>query len=62
VSALGLPGTGTIAVLLLKRSGEILATELGGFDDEKAQRLKAALERSIGTSPGAPGRPSARGA
>ena len=39
VSALGLPGTETIAVLLIERSGRILATELGGFDQQKAKRL-----------------------
>ncbi|HME04459.1 MAG TPA: SRPBCC family protein, partial [Solirubrobacteraceae bacterium] len=44
VSALGLPGTETIAVLLVERSGRILATELGGFDERKAQRLADALQ------------------
>ena len=43
---LGLPGTDTIGVLLVDRSGRILAREHGGFDDEKAMRLTAALERS----------------
>lgn len=43
VSALGLPGTDTIAVLLVERSGRILATELGGFDAQKAKRLADAL-------------------
>jgi len=44
VSALGLPGTETIAVLLVERSGRILASELGGFDEQKAQRLADALQ------------------
>ncbi len=44
VSALGLPGTETIAVLLVERSGRILATELGRFDAEKAERLADALQ------------------
>ena len=43
---LGLPGTDTIGVLLVDRSGRILAREHGGFDDEKTKRLTAALERS----------------
>ena len=46
VRELGLPGTDTIAVLLVDRSGRILAREHGGFDDEKTMRLTAALERS----------------
>jgi hypothetical protein len=40
---LGLTGTDTIAVLLVERSGRILASEVGGFDEEKAERLAAAL-------------------
>jgi carbon monoxide dehydrogenase subunit G len=44
VSALGLPGTETIAVLLVERSGRILATELGGFDEQKAKRLADTLQ------------------
>lgn len=44
VSALGLPGTETIAVMLVERSGRILATELGGFDEGKAERLADALQ------------------
>jgi carbon monoxide dehydrogenase subunit G len=46
VRELGLPGTDTIGVLLVDRSGRILAREHGGFDDEKTMRLTAALERS----------------
>ena len=46
VRELGLAGTDTIGVLLVDRSGRILAREHGGFDDEKAMRLTAALERS----------------
>jgi hypothetical protein len=46
VRDLGLPGTDTIGVLLVDRSGRILAREDGGFDDEKAMRLTATLERS----------------
>jgi carbon monoxide dehydrogenase subunit G len=44
VSALGLPGTETIAVMLVEGSGRILATELGGFDEGKAERLADALQ------------------
>ena len=40
---LGLAGTGTIAVLVVERSGRILACELGGFEQEKAERLATAL-------------------
>jgi hypothetical protein len=36
----------TIGVLLVDRSGRILAREPGGFDHEKAIRVAAALERS----------------
>jgi hypothetical protein len=36
----------TIGVVLVDRSGRILAREHGGFDDQKATRLAAALERS----------------
>ncbi len=46
VRELGLPGTDTIGVLLVDRSGDVLAREQGGFDDEKATRLTAVLERS----------------
>ncbi len=44
VRELGLDGTGTIAVLLVDRSGAILARELGGYDEQKARRLQSALE------------------
>jgi carbon monoxide dehydrogenase subunit G len=44
VRELGLSTTGTIAVLLVERSGRILGSELGSFDEHKAQRLAAALE------------------
>ncbi len=43
VENLGLAGTGTIAVLVVERSGRILACELGGFEQEKAERLATAL-------------------
>jgi hypothetical protein len=46
VRELGLSGTNTIGVLLVDRSGRILAPEHGGFDHEKAMRVAAALERS----------------
>ena len=46
VRELGLPGTDTIGVLLVDRSGRILAREHGGFDDAKKMRLTAALEHS----------------
>jgi len=44
VRDLGLAGTDTIAVLLVEHSGRILGRELGGFDEQKAKRLAAALE------------------
>ena len=40
---LGLAGTDTIAVLIVERSGRILARETGGFEEQKAERLAAAL-------------------
>ena len=40
---LGLAGTETIAVLIVERSGRILAREVGGFEEQKAERLAAAL-------------------
>ncbi len=46
VRELGLPGTDTIGVLLVDRSGRILAREHGGFDDEKTMRLTASLGHS----------------
>jgi hypothetical protein len=51
VRELGLPGTDTIGILLVDRSGRILAREHGGFDDEKAGRLTASLEASSGRAP-----------
>jgi hypothetical protein len=48
VRELGLSGTGTIGVLLVDRSGRVLAREHGGFDDGKMTRLIAALECSSG--------------
>ena len=39
----GLAGTDTIAVLVVERGGRILARELGGFEQEKAERLATAL-------------------
>lgn len=43
VENLGLAGTDAIAVLVVERSGRILARELGGFEPEKAERLATAL-------------------
>ncbi len=43
VRELGLLGTDTVAVLLVERSGRIVACEVGDFEDEKAERLVAAL-------------------
>lgn len=43
VDNLGLAGTDTIVVLLVERSGWILASEVGGFEEHKAERLAAAL-------------------
>jgi carbon monoxide dehydrogenase subunit G len=43
VENLGLAGTDTIAVLVVERSGRILAHEHGGFEQEKAERLATAL-------------------
>ena len=40
---LGLAGTDTIAVLIVERSGRVLASEVGGFEKHKAARLAAAL-------------------
>jgi len=40
---LGLAGTETIAVLIVERSGRVLASEVGGFEKHKAARLAAAL-------------------
>jgi hypothetical protein len=40
---LGLAGTDTIAVLVVERSGRILARETGGFEEQKAQRLAGSL-------------------
>ncbi len=44
VGDLGLTGTDTIAVLLIERSGGVLASVLGGFDEHKARALATALE------------------
>ena len=43
VDNLGLAGTDTIAVLIVERSGRILARETGGFGEQKAERLAASL-------------------
>ena len=43
VDNLGLAGTDTIAVLIVERSGRVLASELGGFEEQKAGRLATAL-------------------
>ena len=40
---LGLAGTDTIAVLTVERSGRILAKEVGGFEEQKTERLAASL-------------------
>jgi carbon monoxide dehydrogenase subunit G len=44
VENLGLAGTDTIAVLVVDHGGRILAREPGGFEQDKAERLAAALE------------------
>ncbi len=51
VDNLGLAGTDTIAVLIVERSGRILASEIGGFEEQKAGRLTASLGPT--SSPGA---------
>jgi hypothetical protein len=43
VHNLGLAGTDTIAVLIVDPSGRILAREVGGFEEQKAERLAASL-------------------
>ena len=43
VDNLGLAGTDTIAVLLIEPSGRILASEVGDFEEEKAERLATSL-------------------
>jgi carbon monoxide dehydrogenase subunit G len=43
VENLGLAGTDTIAVLVIERSGRVLAREQGRFEQEKAERLAAVL-------------------
>jgi uncharacterized protein YndB with AHSA1/START domain len=43
VDNLGLAGSDTIAVLIVERSGRILASEVGGFEEQKAERLAAWL-------------------
>ena len=40
---LGLAGTDTITVLIVEPSGRILASEVGGFEEHKAERLAASL-------------------
>jgi carbon monoxide dehydrogenase subunit G len=47
VDDLGLAGTDTIAVLVVEPSGRIRASETGGFEEEKAQRLAAASPPSF---------------
>ena len=49
---LGLAGTDTIAVLIVERFGRILAGEVGGFEEQKADRLAASLAPT--PSPSAP--------
>ncbi len=44
VENLGLASTDTIAILVVERSGRILAREPGGFEQDKAERLATALE------------------
>ena len=46
VGALGLPGTGSIAVVLVDRVGAILAQEAGGFEPIAAQRIESAINRA----------------
>jgi hypothetical protein len=43
VDDLRLAGAETIAVLLVERSGRILAREVGGLEERKAERLAGAL-------------------
>ena len=43
VDNLGLAGTDTIAVVIVERSGRVLASEVGGFQEQKSERLAAAL-------------------
>ena len=43
VDSLGLAGTDTIAVMIVERSGRLLASEVGGYEEQKAERLAAAL-------------------
>ena len=43
VNALGMPGTDTIAVVLVDRSGRIHARELGGYEERAADRLLAVV-------------------
>ena len=43
VDNLGLAGTDRIAVLIVERSGRILVSEVGGFEEQKAERLAASL-------------------
>jgi len=47
VDNLGLASADTIAVLLVGRSGAILAGELGGFDEQRADRLASALATTL---------------
>ena len=47
VDNLGLASTDTIAVQLVGRSGAILAGELGGFDEQRADRLASALATTL---------------
>jgi hypothetical protein len=49
----GLAGTDTIAVLLVERSGRILAHETGGFEEQKAERLAGALAPEPSSGPSA---------
>jgi hypothetical protein len=43
VDGLGLAGTDTIAVLVVEPSGRIRASEIGVYEEDKAQRLAAGL-------------------
>jgi carbon monoxide dehydrogenase subunit G len=51
VDNLGLAGTDTIAVLIVERSGRVLASEVGGFEKQKAERLAAALAETPSPTP-----------
>jgi carbon monoxide dehydrogenase subunit G len=51
VANLGLAGTDTIAVLLVEPTGRILASEAGGFEEQRAERLAASLAPTASPAP-----------